>query len=69
MTLREYLRHSGTKAAAFGRQIGVHNRMTILRYVKHERMPPRDVLLRIREATGGAVTADDFVNQHTAEAA
>jgi transcriptional regulator with XRE-family HTH domain len=38
---------------------------TLHRYAAGQRFPPPIVLRRIREVTGTAVTADDFVNQHT----
>ena len=38
---------------------------TVHRYATGKRFPPPDMLRRIREATRTAVTADDFVDQHT----
>ncbi|MGH7122687.1 MAG: hypothetical protein ACREFP_27460 [Acetobacteraceae bacterium] len=38
---------------------------TVQRYATGMRFPPPSVLRRIREVTAGAVTADDFVDQHT----
>lgn len=46
--------------------IGVTNKQTMSRYARGDRFPPPDVLLRIREVTKGKVSADDFVDQHTA---
>ena len=42
--------------------------MTVHNYVHGERFPTPENLLRIRVATGGLVTADDFVDQHTGAA-
>jgi len=39
---------------------------TVHRYAAGSRFPPPTVLRRIREITETAVTADDFVDQHTA---
>ena len=61
MDLKTYLSNKGLSVPAFGRSVGVDNRQTMWRYVSGERMPPRDVLRRIREETDGQVTADDFV--------
>ena len=68
MKLSEYLRDHGTSAAAFGREAGLGSRQLIHKYLSGERFPTPENLRRIREATGGAVTADDFVDQHTAPA-
>lgn len=44
---------------------GVGAVRTVQRYAAGLRFPPPPVLRRIREATGAAVTAEDFVDQHT----
>lgn len=44
---------------------GVGAVRTVHRYAAGVRFPPPPILRRIREATGAAVTADDFVDQHT----
>ena len=64
MKLKTYLETKGITAAAFGALVGVNNKQTISRYIRGDRFPPADMLLRIREATDGTVTADDFVDQH-----
>lgn len=65
MKLSEYLRNKGLSAAGFGRVAGLGSRQLVHKYLSGERFPTPENLRRIREATGGAVTADDFVDQHT----
>jgi len=64
--LAQYLSEKRLSVSQFGRSIGVENHMTVYRYIKGLRFPPPLVLKRIREVTDGLVTADDFVQQHTA---
>ena len=66
MQLADYLRDSGQTASEFARKSGVGSRQVMHQYVKGHRFPTPENLRRIREATGGQVTADDFVDQHTA---
>jgi len=61
MTLAAYLARHGLTAAAFAETIGVHPG-TVGRYCKGLRMPRPEVAMRIRRATLGAVTADDFLD-------
>jgi transcriptional regulator with XRE-family HTH domain len=65
MNLKRHLSESGESVAAFAGRVGVDVK-TLYRYLSGERFPTPENLRRIREATGGAVTADDFVDQHTA---
>lgn len=65
MNLNDHLRASGEPVAKFAGRVGVDVK-TLYRYLRAERFPTPENLRRIREATGGAVTADDFVDQHTA---
>ncbi len=69
MQLNEYLASRGLTVPKFGQRVGVHNRQTMYQYAKGIRFPPPDVLARIRNATDGVVTADDFVQQHETRAA
>ena len=69
MKLSDYLRNNGMTAAEFGRVAGLGSRQLVHKYVTGGRFPTPENLRRIREATGGAVTADDFVDQHTDPAA
>lgn len=64
MHLRAHLSETGETAASFAARVGVDVK-TLYRYLSGERFPTPENLRRIREATGGAVTADDFVDQHT----
>lgn len=59
MKLEQYLTEQGIKPSAFAAEIGVAP-STITRLVKGERSPRLDLIMLIREKTGGAVTADDF---------
>lgn len=60
MTLGEYLSEHQISDRAFADKIGV-TRQALHRYRRHERQPRPDVLRRIREATDGAVTPNDFL--------
>lgn len=59
MKLSAWLTESGTSDTDFARRIGV-SRQTVWRYTDDGRVPKRSVMERIRTATNGAVTADDF---------
>lgn len=59
MTLGQYLEEQKISPAEFGRRIG-RSRAAISRYVADERIPDRETMGKIVEATGGAVTANDF---------
>ena len=62
MILKDYLRAHSETPAAFAARLNL-SVQAVYRYMAGERFPPPDILLRIREATGGAVTADDFLDQ------
>jgi len=64
MLLSEYLAETGESAAAFARRSAVGSRQLINKYLRTQRFPSPENLLRIRVASGGRVTADDFVDQH-----
>jgi DNA-binding transcriptional regulator YdaS (Cro superfamily) len=67
MTLAKYLGCCSITSAAFARQVGV-SKQAMFKYVHGLRIPAPGIMVRIREATDGAVTADDFVDQrHEAE--
>jgi transcriptional regulator with XRE-family HTH domain len=66
MQLAAYLKVAGISAARFAEISGIGSRMTVHNYVHGQRFPSPKNLLRIRVATGSRVTADDFVDQHTA---
>lgn len=60
MKISDWLRTSEHSDTEFADRIGV-SRQALSRYKAGTRMPRPEVLARIREATGNAVTADDFV--------
>lgn len=64
MKLDDYLRKSGMTSAQFAEACGIASKQTIHNYRHGIRFPTPENLKRIREATGGAVTPDDFVDQH-----
>lgn len=64
MQLKTYLTQRSQTPQAFAAEIGV-TVQALYRYLSGERFPTPENLRRIREATDGAVTADDFVDQHT----
>ncbi|MDQ1081426.1 helix-turn-helix transcriptional regulator [Pseudoroseomonas cervicalis] len=59
MDLRTFLDQHSVGPTAFARQIGV-GLSTLYRYMAKERIPRREVMLRITKATGGSVTSNDF---------
>ncbi len=66
MKLASYLSANGISVAQFAAQIGVSS-TSVHRYLAGERVPKRQLMIKIREKTGGEVTADDFFD--VAEAA
>jgi transcriptional regulator with XRE-family HTH domain len=60
MKLQQFLDQNNISRADFARAVGV-SEVAITRYVGGKRMPRTDLLVKIREATKGAVTADDFL--------
>jgi transcriptional regulator with XRE-family HTH domain len=65
MKLDRYLREHGLTLLQFGKLSGIGLKQTVHQYRHGLRFPTPENLRRIREATNGAVTADDFVDQHT----
>lgn len=61
MHLKQHLANSGESVASFAARVGV-DVATMYRYIAGTRFPTRANLRAIRQATGGAVTADDFVD-------
>lgn len=59
MKLREYLSAKTLTANEFGRRIGV-SQAAVTRYASGARIPEPKTMRRIVEATGGAVTPNDF---------
>lgn len=62
MKLAQYLSQNEIKPSVFAAEIGVAP-STITRLIKGERSPRLDLIRLIREKTGGAVTADDFMSE------
>ena len=59
MQLRQYLTKRNIAIPAFAERIGV-TQQAVHRYLTGERLPRRDVMERIKAATGGAVQPNDF---------
>lgn len=62
MKLTDYLASQSISDADFANVIGV-SRQAVHRYKTGERAPEWPVLAKIRDATDGAVTPDDFLPQ------
>jgi transcriptional regulator with XRE-family HTH domain len=60
MKLAEYLATHDLSYAEFARRIGVKSAETARRYATGERLPGKDLMARIAEATEFKVTANDF---------
>ena len=65
MKLDAYLSEHGLTSERFGKAAGIPSKQTIHNYRRGIRFPSPQNLRRIREATNGAVTADDFVDRRT----
>jgi hypothetical protein len=59
--LKYFLADREMSQAEFAKRIG-STQASVSRYVAGARMPRREHLARIRKATGGTVTADDFLS-------
>lgn len=59
MTLSDWLSRTGTSAAALAERCGVHP-LTIYKWKDGVNVPRQARLAALTEATGGAVTANDF---------
>lgn len=60
MTLQAWFTLVGKTQADFAKEIGVYQ-SSVSRWAKGERMPKPYILRKIAMATGGRVTADDFM--------
>lgn len=67
MKLDSYLREHGLTSVEFAEISGIGSKQAVHKYRHGLRFPTPENLRRIREATQGAVTADDFVDQHVGE--
>lgn len=63
MTLNDWLAAHGMSNAEFARFSGIGQRSLIMKYRRGRQTPAPENLVRIREATKGAVTANDFLDQ------
>jgi len=63
MTLKQWLAAQKMSDAEFARISGIGQRALIQKYRNGTLIPRADKLRLIRDATRGAVTADDFVDQ------
>lgn len=68
MKLDSYIREQGLTSAQFAKVAGISSKQTVHNYRHGIRFPSPGNLRRIREATKGAVTPDDFVDQHAVAA-
>lgn len=64
MTLDQWLTERGMTAVNFASLTGL-TKQAVHKYRRNLRFPGPDNLRAIREATGGQVTADDFVDAHS----
>lgn len=67
MKLDDWLKAEKVTSAEFARLSGIGDRQAVHKYRHGERFPTAENLQRIRKATGGAVTANDFADQHAPE--
>jgi transcriptional regulator with XRE-family HTH domain len=67
MKLDDYLREHGLTSAQFAKDAGLVGKQTVHNYRHGLRFPTSENLRRIREATNGKVTSEDFVDQHEGE--
>lgn len=61
MKLKEYLKENGIRQKQFAKLAGI-TELAVHRYIKGDRKPDCESLVKIKEATGGKVDAEDFVN-------
>lgn len=65
MKLEQYLKENDIKPVAFATMLEVAP-STITRILRRERTPQIDLIAKIKAATGGAVTMEDFLSEHAA---
>lgn len=68
MTLKEFLSIEGNSAAKVAAVLCV-SQPTVTRYANGDRWPDREMIIRIKEATGGAVDFPDWFQTTANEAA
>lgn len=64
MKLDDWLKAQKLTSAEFARSSGIGNKQAVHKYRHGERFPTPENLRRIHDATKGAVTANDFMDQH-----
>jgi transcriptional regulator with XRE-family HTH domain len=64
MKLDDYLREHGLTSAEFAKLSGIMGKQSVHHYRHGLRFPTPANLRRIHDATKGAVTANDFLDQH-----
>lgn len=62
MKLADFMQKHSITPQQLRTMLGVKSRSTVLRYVNGERLPSPELMLRIEELTGGAVTLADFLD-------
>jgi transcriptional regulator with XRE-family HTH domain len=67
MKLDAYLREHRLTSAQFAKNAGLVGKQVVHNYRHGSRFPTPEALRRIREATNGEVTSEDFVDQHAGE--
>ena len=60
MLLQKYLTENKITAAEFAKTVGL-TRQAVNNYINGRRFPKHDILKKILLATGGAVSANDFL--------
>jgi len=69
MKLDDWLKAEKMTSAEFARISGIGDRQAVHKYRHGDRFPTPENLQRIRRATSGAVTANDFADQHAPDPA
>lgn len=68
MKLAKYLSDNKLTETAFAEILGV-SQVTINRYIRGDRFPVREIILKIEDATGGQVSAADWYSPASEDAA
>lgn len=63
MQLEDWLKENEVSVPDFAKKIGVKGVRSVYRYINNERIPEKEVMGRILEATKGEVTANSFYEQ------
>ena len=60
MRLDEFLTNHNISTTNFAAEVGAAHRVSVYRWIKGERIPSREFMSRITDATGGLVQPEDF---------